>query len=185
MSQIRDAGRFAGHEYGAAGAELDAWFGGRAPAAQLTRTELERVVADLAATPALWRPHVRHSATERMYARLHLSAMLEVWLICWSRLQATGYHDHDGSRGAVAIVDGALEEHRLMFGGGSRPPDVHPAGGGFSFGASHIHDVRQSGEELATSLHAYSPPLVRMGFYDVAADGSLSRRIGDPSDEFC
>lgn len=184
MSEIRQAG-LTGHEYGAAGADLDAWFGEPAAGAALRRAELERVVADLAGTPGLWRRHVRHSATERMYARLHLSEMLEVWLICWSQEQSTGYHDHDGSRGAVAVVDGALEELRLLIGGERRGPIRYDAGGGFSFGASHIHDVRQVGAEPATSLHAYSPPLNRMGFYEVAADGTLSRRIGDASDEFC
>jgi predicted metal-dependent enzyme (double-stranded beta helix superfamily) len=142
-------------------------------------------VADLAAMPGLWRRFVRHSVTERLYARLHLSTTLEVWLICWSPRQDTGFHDHDGSRGAVVVVEGALEERRLVLGGRMPEPVGYPADRGFSFGASRIHDVGQAGDGLTTSLHAYSPPLGRMGFYEIAAGGTLTRRVGDVTDEFC
>jgi mannose-6-phosphate isomerase-like protein (cupin superfamily) len=38
-----------------------------------------------------------------------------------------------------------------------------------------IHRVRHAGTEPATTLHAYSPPLSRVGTYEVAADGALLR----------
>ena len=107
------------------------------------------------------------------------------WLICWSQRQDTGFHDHDGSRGAVAVVGGALAERRLAAGCAQPPTAIHPAGAAFSFGATHIHDVSQTGSSLATSLHVYSPPLGEMGFYEVAPDGTLSRRTGDYREEFC
>ena len=50
--------------------------------------------------------------------------------------------------------------------------------------ASRIH-LYQTGAADATSLHVYSPPLGEMGFYEVAADGTLSRRTGDYREEFC
>jgi hypothetical protein len=62
---------------------------------------------------------------------------------------------------------------------------VHAAGSAFSFRASHIHDVSQTGPHLATSVHAYSPRLGQMGFYEVGADGILSRRAGGAAEEFC
>ena len=62
---------------------------------------------------------------------------------------------------------------------------MYPAGASFSFGATHIHDVCQTGPQPAASLHAYSPPRGEMGFYEVAADGTLSRRVGDHRDGFC
>jgi predicted metal-dependent enzyme (double-stranded beta helix superfamily) len=88
----------------------------------------------------------------------------EVWLICWSRLQDTGFHDHDGSRGAVAVVDGALAERRLAIGSVAPATAVFAEGSSFSFGAAHIHDVSQTGPVPATSIHAYSPRLGSMGF---------------------
>ena len=53
---------------------------------------------------------------------------------------------------------------------------VYAAGEGFCFDASRIHDVRHAGTEPAVSLHVYSPPIWRMGFYEPGADGRLTRR---------
>jgi predicted metal-dependent enzyme (double-stranded beta helix superfamily) len=169
----------------AADAALDAWLAGRDLRRESTRSELEELVRGLATRPGLWRHHVRHSPVERLYVRLHLDEHLEVWLICWSQRQDTGFHDHDGSRGAVAVVGGALAERRLGVGCTQPPTAIHPAGAAFSFGATHIHDVSQTGSGLATSLHVYSPPLGEMGFYEVAPDGTLTRRTGDYREEFC
>ena len=169
----------------AAEAALDAWMAGRDRGRESTRAELEALVRELAARPDLWRQHVRHSPVERLYVRLHLDAHLEAWLICWSQRQDTGFHDHDRSRGAVSVVGGALAERRLAVGGPPPPTAIHPTGASFSFGATHIHDVTQTGPGLATSLHVYSPPLGEMGFYEVSPDGMLGRRTGDYREEFC
>jgi predicted metal-dependent enzyme (double-stranded beta helix superfamily) len=179
---VRNAGL--ANETVAADIELDAWLAHRDLDRESTRAELEELVRDLAARPDLWRRHVRHSPVERLYVRLHLDDHLEVWLICWSQRQDTGFHDHDGSRGAVAVVGGALRERRLAI-GRQVPTAVYPTGADFSFGATHIHDVSQTGASVATSLHVYSPPLGEMGFYEIAADGTLSRRTGDYREEFC
>jgi len=180
----RDAAQ-ASSETHAADAALDRWMAERALSRESTRAELEELVRELATVPELWRHHVRHSPLERLYVRLHLDDHLEVWLICWSQRQDTGFHDHDQSRGAVAVVDGALAELRLAVGGPPPPTAIYPSGACFSFGATHIHDVSQTGTGLATSLHVYSPPLGEMGFYEVGAGGMLGRRTGDYREEFC
>jgi predicted metal-dependent enzyme (double-stranded beta helix superfamily) len=169
----------------AADAALDAWMAARDLGRESTRAELEELVRDLATRPDLWQDHVRHSPVERLYVRLHLDEHVEAWVICWSQRQDTGFHDHDGSRGAVAVVGGALSERRLAVGGPPPPTAIYPAGAAFSFGATHIHDVSQTGSGPATSLHVYSPPLGEMGFYEVVADGTLTRRTGDHREEFC
>jgi predicted metal-dependent enzyme (double-stranded beta helix superfamily) len=169
----------------AADAALDAWMAARDLGREWARAELEELVRELAARPDLWAHHVRHSPVERIYVRLHLDEHLELWVICWSQRQDTGFHDHDGSRGAVAVLGGALAERRLAVGGPPPPTAIHPSGAAFSFGAAHIHDVSQTGSGLATSLHVYSPPLGEMGFYEVGPDGTLSRRTGDYREEFC
>ena len=163
---------------------LAAWFADSAPARELTRQELELLVDELARRPDLWRRYVLHDAEQRHYVRLAADGQAEVWLICWCSSQETGFHDHAGSRGAVAVVDGALVETRLAVGGG-HPRHRFDRGSSFSFGATHIHDVQHGGGPPAASLHAYSPPLAEMGFYDITGDGMLRRRSGGYREEFC
>jgi hypothetical protein len=177
--------RGTGRELLAGGPDLELWFAQRYARRERTRAELEELVDELAGRPGLWRDLVEHSPVERLYSRLHLDANLEVWLICWSRLQDTGFHDHNGSRGAVTVVDGALAERRLAIGRPTAPSIVYGTGSTFSFDGSHIHDVTQTGVRNATSIHAYSPALGPMGFYEITPGGLLARRAGDASEEFC
>ena len=143
-------------------------------ARDLTRAELERLVRDLAARPDAWRHLVDHRADARTYAELHRDEHLAVWLICWMDDHDTGFHDHDLSAGAVAVTAGAVREERLVLGG---PPAARTvtAGDAFTFGPSDIHRVSHAGAEPAVTLHAYSPPLWRMGAYEVLDSGELRR----------
>jgi hypothetical protein len=86
----------------------------------------------------------------------------------------TGFHDHDRSAGAVAVTRGAVIEDRLLLGGGTTSRTV-AAGGAFTFAAADIHRVRHGGAGPAVSIHAYSPPLWRMGAYEIGAGGELRR----------
>ncbi len=43
-----------------------------------------------------------------------------------------------------------------------------------SFGPEFVHDVRNSSEAVAVSVHAYSPPLAQMTRYDLTAQGQLA-----------
>jgi predicted metal-dependent enzyme (double-stranded beta helix superfamily) len=140
----------------------------------LDRATLRRVVADLAARPDLWRPLVTLDAARRRFEQLWRDEHLDVWVISWMHGHDTGFHDHDVSQGAVAVVTGAILEERLVLGG---PPVArrHRAGEVFDFDASHVHRMRQDSAAAAVSIHAYSPPLWRMGAYAVGPDGSLRR----------
>ena len=141
----------------------------------LDRDELEALAVRLAAAPERWRYLARHDPGERTYEELLRDDHVVVWLICWMEDHDTGFHDHDLSAGAVAVVDGAVREDRLLVGG---PPAsrVVAAGSSFSFAASDIHRVLHHGDGPAVTLHAYSPPLWRMGAYEVRPDGALTRR---------
>src|SRR6476469_1988756 len=79
----------------------------------LTPEELEVLVDSIAAHPEAWSDLVAFDADERVYASLHRDAHVDVWLLCWTPENDTGYHDHDISSGAVAVVAGTLREHNL------------------------------------------------------------------------
>jgi len=144
------------------------------PGRDLAVVELELLAEQIASAPAVWQEHVRHERDRRVYLELHREAHVDVWLICWDARQETGLHDHDRSSGAVKVIEGTLLEDFLAADGDTHiglQTVAHPAGGGFSFDATHIHDVRHDGGPPATSIHVYSPALWRMGHYALGARG--------------
>lgn len=143
------------------------------PGRDLTRDELESLVAAVAADPASWAHHVAFDAEDRVYVSLHRDSHVDVWLLCWTPENDTGWHDHDTSAGAVAVVSGELVESTLNLLHGSREKRV-PAGEVFSFSPDHIHRLNGA-VQGSVSVHAYSPPLWRMGQYAVNDDGVLRR----------
>jgi predicted metal-dependent enzyme (double-stranded beta helix superfamily) len=140
----------------------------------LSEAELERLVSEVAADPERWRHLVTHRPDERTYAELYRDEHVAVWLICWMNDHDTGYHDHDLSAGAVAVAAGAVREERLVL-GGAPAARTAAAGQAFTFGAADIHRVSHVGAEPAVTVHAYSPPLWRMGAYEVLPTGELRR----------
>jgi predicted metal-dependent enzyme (double-stranded beta helix superfamily) len=140
----------------------------------LSGPELQAFVTELADRPELWIHLVKHDASQRLYEELLSDDHLTAWLICWMNDQDTGFHDHDTSAGAVAIVGGRVHEERLAIGGAPRNR-AFAAGESFHFSPADIHRVRHAGAGPAVTLHVYSPPLRRMGAYVVAADGVLAR----------
>jgi predicted metal-dependent enzyme (double-stranded beta helix superfamily) len=140
----------------------------------LDETELTALVADLAARPEAWQHLVSHRADARTYVELHRDEHVAVWLICWMNDHDTGYHDHDLSAGAVGVAAGAIREERLVIGG--EPAErIATEGEAFAFGPSDIHRVSHVGDAPAVTIHAYSPPLWRMGAYEVLDSGVLQR----------
>jgi predicted metal-dependent enzyme (double-stranded beta helix superfamily) len=140
----------------------------------LSGPELHAFVAELADRPELWIHLVKHDTSQRLYEELLSDDHLTAWLICWMNDHDTGFHDHDTSAGAVAIVGGRVHEERLAIGGAPRNR-AFAAGESFHFSPADIHRVRHAGAGPAVTLHVYSPPLRRMGAYVVAADGVLAR----------
>jgi hypothetical protein len=142
------------------------------PGRDLDEQELAALTASIAAQPRLWEEHVAFSDEERVFHSLHRDAHVDVWLICWTPVNDTGWHDHDVSSGAVAVARGELVEHNLAIGVDSVETAVL-TGSVFGFGPDHIH--RLTGRSAGSvSVHAYSPPLWRMGQYSIT-DGVLRR----------
>jgi predicted metal-dependent enzyme (double-stranded beta helix superfamily) len=142
--------------------------------AALERTELRDLVAGLAGDPSSWAHLVRHDPAQRVFECVRLDDEVEIWLICWMPGHDTGFHDHDLSSGAVVVAQGTVVEERLRMGG---PPSVrrYVPGDIFDFSPVDIHRVLHAGATPATTLHAYSPPLRRMGAYLIDPGGALQR----------
>lgn len=138
--------------------------------------ELERFVGRLVASPARWRHLVRHADDLRVYEQIWDDPQVNAWLICWSEDQDTGFHDHDESTAAIAVVSGEVREDRLCVG----PPPVSRVigpGATFTVPPVAIHRVLHSGRQPAVTIHAYSPPLVRSGAYRLGSQGELEREV--------
>ena len=140
----------------------------------LSGPELEAFVGELADRPELWIHLVEHDTTQRVYEELLSDEHVTAWLICWMDEHDTGFHDHDVSAGAMAVVSGAAREERLAIEGPKRS-GVYRAGASFHFSAADIHRVSHAGSDPAVTLHVYSPPLLRMGAYVIGEDGVLAR----------
>jgi predicted metal-dependent enzyme (double-stranded beta helix superfamily) len=141
--------------------------------AALSPRQLAAEVRKLAAAPREWMSRVRLSPDERWYERLHADEQYEIWLISWLPGQGTGFHDHGGSAGAFGVVWGTLEEHQAGTPGRLHPVTAAPVSAGRvrAFGPEYIHDVRNTSEAVAVSVHAYSPPLNVMTRYDLTDQG--------------
>ena len=119
----------------------------------------------------------------RSYTRLYCDGIVEVWILGWCSGHETGLHDHDGSAGAVHVIEGELVEDLLVRisadEGLVTAPRRRRAGETFSFDGCRIHNVRHSGAVPALSVHVYSPPITRMGHYEQDDDGVFTRLVVD------
>ena len=140
----------------------------------MTPRDLRALVEELAADSDAWLPRVRHEPDRRTYELLLHDEDVMAWVISWMDDHDTGFHDHDVSSGAVHVVRGRILEERLRLG---REPLARTFGPGatFHFSASDIHRVAHAGGGPAVTIHAYSPPLWRMGAYEIDAGGELRR----------
>lgn len=154
------------------------------PERYLDRHELRDLVNALAARPELWREELRFDGAEdggRHYVQLYRDSHVEIWLLCWRPEDDTGWHDHDISSGAVRVVAGAVKESNPRI-GGEHLETVVTAGQSFSFGPDHIHRVTGAAPQSA-SIHAYSPPLWRLGQYSISDTGVMRRVSVSYADE--
>ena len=143
------------------------------PGRDLDAAELQDLVATVAGAPDGWAHLVGFDDDNRVYASLYRDAHVDVWLLCWTPENDTGWHDHDISSGAVAVIAGELVENNLALVTGGVETRIG-AGRAFSFGPEHIHRLNGAARG-SVSLHAYSPPLWRMGQYAVSDTGVLRR----------
>lgn len=126
---------------------------------------------------------------ERWYTRLHGTDELDVWLISWVPNRSTELHDHGGSLGALTVVSGTLRETR--WDGETLRERRLIAGDQAAFPLGWVHDVVWARESVrgggaagpTLSVHAYSPPLTAMSYYEVTAQNTLRRNRTELTDK--
>jgi predicted metal-dependent enzyme (double-stranded beta helix superfamily) len=137
--------------------------------------ELRAVTRRIADEVRAGRHDVEVHHDRRWYQLLSADGYVDVWLISWAREQAAELHDHAGSLGALTVVSGQLTERRWS----RRRPGLRTrtirAGRSVGFSAGHVHDVVNERAQPAVSVHAYSPPLTAMSYYEVRPEGTLLR----------
>ena len=126
----------------------------------------------------------RWPETDRWATRLAAEDELDVWLISWTPDKSTDLHDHAGSLGALTVLSGALAEYR--WNGRELSHRLLTAGDQAAFPIGWVHDVVRAPASAAPpgstgpldptlSVHAYSPPLTAMSYYEVTGRGQLRR----------
>lgn len=112
----------------------------------------------------------------RWFTRLRGDDDLDVWLISWVPGRHTELHDHGGSLGALTVLSGALDEYR--WDGDRLRRRRLDAGDQAAFPLGWVHDVVWARSQVPTptlSVHAYSPPLAAMSYYEVTERATLRR----------
>lgn len=149
----------------------------------LSLADLTELVRTVAADEALWRPRlIIPDGVERWWTRLWGHGPVDVWLLSWLPGQSTDLHDHGESAAAFAVVQGELTElrpeHRGAVASYRRTP------GAVTWVAPGVvHDVHGAGTEPAVSIHAYSPRLERMTYYDVVGRALRTVQTSEPDEE--
>jgi hypothetical protein len=140
---------------------------------------------------------------ERWFTRIHGDDELDVWLISWVPGHATELHDHGGSLGALTVLSGSLNEFR--WDGRRLRRRRLDAGDQAGFPLGWVHDVvwaprpvpsRVAGPAVTSgtsgasgpiqptlSVHAYSPPLTAMSYYQVTERNTLRRQRTELTDK--
>lgn len=152
--------------------------------AALSRPELAELARRYAVEVSEGRYEVVADPDERWHVRLHCDDVADVWLISWTESQGTELHDHGGSSGAFSVVDGTLTESIWLDSseGGRLEHRSRSVGETVTFGPGYVHDVRNTAVPVAVSVHAYSPPLSLMHFYDIE-EGRLTRLASSWTDD--
>jgi hypothetical protein len=147
------------------------------PASRFARAAVPLSVGELVAFTQFLAREVRagahvvdFDADHRWHRRLYRDGRVDVWLISWLPEQGTQLHDHGGSAGSFTVVEGQLSEAvhvRHGAAAGTLRERRHRTDATVGFDGRHVHDVRNLDLRPAVSVHAYSPPLTSMTFYDL------------------
>jgi hypothetical protein len=147
------------------------------PDGRLTTEQLELIVTSVAQRPDLYEDLVVDHEDTRWWLLLYRTPSFEVKLLTWKADQSSDWHDHGGSSGALTVTAGSLSERRRAADGVGIDCSVHSVGALTSFGTDYVHDVDFRSGQPAVSIHAYSPPLHALTFYEHTSYGFVADRI--------
>ena len=99
----------------------------------------------------------------------------EAWLLTWLPGQGTRWHDHGGSAGAFAVLQGSLVERTAVHGDVRGPGTSTGAARPTRSGATTSTASSTRGPDPAVSLHVYAPRLEVQ--HDYVSDDGILRRI--------
>jgi hypothetical protein len=138
--------------------------------------------------------------SRRWFTRIHGDEELDVWLISWVPGQPTELHDHGGSLGALTVLSGSLNEYR--WDGRALRRRRLDAGDQAGFPLGWVHDVVWAPRPVSApvalpgagvpvaapvqptlSVHAYSPPLTAMSYYEITDRNTLRRERTELTDQ--
>lgn len=123
-----------------------------------TLDQLITLVQDIARQPTIWRPRVCDGSRPQSVTQLHRDESVDLWLVTWQPGTSPDPHDHGEAIEVFTVVEGALREERVERDGQLlvstlTPAVVRPV-------AAHVrHDLRNSTEQPAVSIHAMMRPL--------------------------
>ncbi|MEB4211967.1 cysteine dioxygenase [Mycobacterium sp. 94-17] len=138
--------------------------------------------------------------SRRWFARIHGDEELDIWLISWVPCEPTDLHDHGGSLGALTVISGSLNEYR--WDGRALRRRRLDAGDQAGFPLGWVHDVVWAPRPVTVparlpgaapsaaapvqptlSVHAYSPPLTAMSYYQITDRKTLRRERTELTDQ--
>jgi hypothetical protein len=123
-------------------------------------------------------PPVGVPLDDRWFTRLDGDDEVDIWLISWVPGCATELHDHGGSLGALTLLSGSLDESR--WDGQQLRHRRLDAGDQAGFPLGWVHDLVWAPSSIpaepTVSVHAYSPPLTAMSYYEITGRNTLRRQ---------
>lgn len=149
----------------------------------LPPAELLALLSRVAADPGAWAAAVSFSSGTRHWSRLPAPDGVDLWLLTWLPDQATDLHDHGDSAAAFTVLSGVVEEVRVEPARQRRRTTRLATGRTRWMPPGELHDVRGAPDGPAVTLHAYSPPLTRMTFYDDALRPVRTVQSDEPEQE--
>ncbi|MFB9570505.1 cysteine dioxygenase family protein [Saccharopolyspora hordei] len=133
--------------------------------ADLTTAHPVRIARELAADRGAWAHLLRYDPDQRWFELITRTEHHEAWLLSWLPGQHTELHDHGGATGAFTVVSGDLTE-RVVRASGAEVLHRLTTGQSRVFGPDYVHQVSNTGQDPAVSIHVYRPVRAPMRTYE-------------------
>ena len=132
-------------------------------------------------------PHLVFDPRQYRRVRLFRDEHWEGLLLCWLPGQHTTVHDHGDSTGVTLVLMGDMHEARYEWDGEGKSMRSIGCGdlprGGVTYELNDtVHEISNEGCQPAVSLHLYSPPLTRLGAYDIFTGARTQVDVSDRPD---